>query len=222
MQTFLFFLLSIPLYICSIFLIHAFSRLNYSAGETAVFTALLSGFAAGLLLFTFISRFTKFYIFGHELAHWIFAKLFMRETQNFSVGKDGGAVQVKDPNIWISLAPYFYPTFTILWVPTWFAFKYFEKDFKYSPHIFFGILAFTWSYHFVLTLYALKFEQSDLKRYGKPISFALIMFINLFIIFIFLSLFTDNPLQACKIYWQVGYEDSVNTFYYIKGLINGK
>ena len=108
MRSFLYFLLSLPLVLMSGFLIRAFARLNYGAGESSLFIALALGFGLGLIVFIFVSRFTRFYVFGHELAHWIFAKLFMRDTQNFSVGKDAGAVQIKNPNIWITLAPYFY------------------------------------------------------------------------------------------------------------------
>ena len=220
MQTFFYFLISLPLYLLSILAIRSFSGLNYSAGESSVFTALLIGFLSGITVFIFISRFTKFYIFGHELAHWIFAKLFLRETKSFEVGKDGGAVHVQNPNIWISLAPYFYPTFTIIWIPAWFAFKYFEKDFAWSTHIFFGILAFTWAYHVILTFHALRNEQSDLKRYGKPLSLSLIIFLNLFMIYLFLSLFTDNPMVACRVFWETARDDIVNTYTYIKGFFS--
>jgi hypothetical protein len=218
-RAFLYFLLSLPLITLSGFLIHAFTRLNYSSGESSLLIALSAGFIGGVLFFVFINRFTKFYVFGHELAHWIFAKVFMRETQNFKVGKDAGGVQIKDPNIWITLAPYFYPTFTIIWIPFWFVFKYFEREFSWSTDLFFGILSFTWAYHFVLTLYALKFEQSDIKKYGRPISFSLILFINLFIIFIFLSLFTDNAIQGCIIFWNTICEDSLKIYHYISELV---
>ena len=139
----------------------------------------------------------------------------MRETQNFSVGKDAGAVQIKNPNIWITLAPYFYPTFTIIWVPFWFVFKYFEKDFSWSVDVYFAILSMTWSYHVVLTIYALKFEQSDIQRYGRPISFSLILFLNLFITFMFLSLFTDSAIEGCKILLNIGYEDSIGIYRFV-------
>ena len=219
MSAFLYFLLSIPLYLLSIFTVRSFAGLNFNSGEKALFTALIIGFAAGTAVFIFISRFTKLYVFGHEAAHWIFAKLFMRDTKSFEVGSEGGAVHVHRPNIWISLAPYFYPTFTILWVPTWFAFKYFEKDYVYSTNIFFGILAFTWSYHVVLTFHALRVEQSDLKRYGKPLSLSLIIFFNFFMIYLFLSLFTDDPLVACRVFWETVSGDISGVINYFKDLL---
>jgi hypothetical protein len=216
MRTLLYFLLSLPLFAISLFLTHAFSKLEYGSGQSSLYIALASGFGSGLVVFVFVGRLTRFYVFGHELAHWIFAKIFMRETKNFSVGKDGGAVHVQNPNIWITLAPYFYPTFCIMWVPFWFVFKYFEREFSWSVDVFFGILAFTWSYHFVLTLYALKFEQSDIKKYGRPLSFSLILFINLFIIFIFLALFTNNALEGCQIFGRTIYEDVLSIYRYMK------
>ena len=189
MRTFLLFCLSVPFYFLGCILIHASFALDYSS-PSPVLVPLIIGFTAGLLIFFFINKFTPVYIFGHELAHWIFAKIFMKETGKFRVGKDGGAVEIKDPNLLIALAPYFYPTFTVLWIPFWFLFKHLNERFEWALSIYFAILAVTWSYHVAMTLYALKFEQSDLKRYGKPLSFSIIIFVNMVIIFLFLALFT--------------------------------
>ena len=50
-----------------------------------------------------------------------------------------------------------------------------------------------------MTVYALKFEQSDLKRYGKPLSLSVILFINMIIIFSFLALFTNGMMAGITV-----------------------
>ena len=219
MRTFFLFCLSLPVYFLSGLLIHSCFVLDYST-PSPVLGPLIIGFAAGLLIFIFVNKFIPLYVFGHELAHWIFAKLFLRETGKFKVGRDGGAVEIKNPNLWISLAPYFYPTFTVFWVPFWFLFKYLDDRYPYSLSIYFVILAITWAYHVAMTAYALKFEQSDIEKYGRPISFTLILFINLFVIFIFLSMFTDNAIVACTIFWDTIYEDSLQIYRFISEKIS--
>ena len=200
MKIFFRFLLSLPIYAAGLIVLHAVLVLNYAA-QTQITYSLLAGLVLGSLLFTFVCRLKRFYIFGHELAHWIFAKVFMKETRNFKVGKNSGAVQVKNPNIWVVLAPYFYPTFTILWLPFWFAFRYFKDEIPYSLEIFFVVLGLSWAYHLVLTLYALKFEQSDIERAGRPLSFSIIFFINMVFIYGLLSLITNGPQESLIILW---------------------
>lgn len=215
MRAFLLFCLSLPFYFLSFLFIHACFVLDYSA-PSPVFVPLTIGFTAGMLIFFFVNKFTPVYIFGHELAHWIFAKIFLRETGKFRVGKDGGAVEIKDPNLLIALAPYFYPTFTVIWIPFWFLFKHLNEKFQWSLSIYFGILAFTWSYHVAMTFYALRFEQSDLKRYGKPLSFSIILFVNMVIIFSFLALFTVGIINGVMKFKALFLDDCMKIYHLIE------
>ena len=211
MRAFFLFCLSIPLYFLSCLIVHACFILDYSS-PSPVLAPTIIGFAAGILIFTFISKFIPVYVFGHELAHWIFAKIFLKETGKFKVGKEGGAVEVKDPNLWVSLAPYFYPTFTVIWIPFWFLFKYLDEKYPYSLSIYFVILSISWAYHVAMTLYALKFEQSDLRRYGKPLSLSVIIFVNMAIIFSFLALFTTSIVKGFILLKEVFVDDCLKIF----------
>ena len=206
MKTFLRILLSLLLSCLGGVMLHAVLKLDYGAQKSITYS-LLAGLITGIIVFSFICRFKRFYIFGHELAHWIFAKIFMKETRNFKVGKDGGAVQVKDPNVWVVLAPYFYPTFTIMWLPFWFLFSHFKEEIPYNYEIFFSLLGMSWAYHLVLTLYALKFEQSDIERCGRPLSFSIIFLFNMIFIYSFLTFVTNGPIESLTILWQTLRED---------------
>lgn len=215
MRTFFLFCISLPLYFLSGLIIHSCLVLDYST-PSPVLVPTVVGFVFGCLIFMFISKFIPVYVFGHELAHWIFAKLFMKETGKFKVGKDGGAVEVKNPNLWVSLAPYFYPTFTVIWIPFWFLFKYLDERYPYSLSIYFVIMSITWAYHVAMTLYALKFEQSDLQRYGKPLSLGVIIFVNMGMIFSFLALFTTGIGGGFLVLKEISVQDCMKIFDLIK------
>ena len=195
MKNLLLSLLSLPLLLLNGLILWSFKDLEFQS-TSEVKLALLAGFITGCLLFSLVSRFTRFYVFGHELAHWIFAKIFLRETRNFKACAKHGAVEIIRPNIWITLAPYFYPTFTFFWIPTWFLFQHFQNRLTYGTQIYFFGLTFTWAYHFILTIYALSRKQSDIQRYGKAISLSLIIFVNLVSIYTFLSFFTFSFKQS--------------------------
>ena len=219
MRTFFLLCFSLPVYFMAFLIIHSCFRLDYST-PSPVLGSTIIGFTAGLMVFFFVNKFIPVYIFGHELAHWIFAKIFMRETGKFKVGKEGGAVEIKNPNLWIALAPYFYPTFTVIWIPFWFLFKYLDERYPYALSIYFIVLAVTWSYHVAMTLYALKFEQSDLKRYGKPLSFSIILFVNMVIIFSFLALFTNGIVNGFMVLKEVSVQDCMKIFDLCKEIYN--
>ena len=206
MKALLFFVISLPLLLFCGIISHAACKLNFNE-HSLTHNALIGGFLSGCLIFSLISRFTRLYVFGHELAHWIFAKIFLRETRNFKAASDHGAVEIQNPNIWIALAPYFYPTFTVLWIPSWFIFRHFSEHIPYPNEIYFAVLSFSWSYHFILTIYALRREQSDITRYGKPLSFSLITLINLIVCYCFLSLFTPSSADSLKLVISTATED---------------
>ena len=87
-------------------LVHSSLRETWTGGTllisfTAGFVVLGLGPGAGLSV--------RLYVFGHELTHWLTARLFRRRTGAFHVGGDRGYVMVERPNVWITLAPYFVP-----------------------------------------------------------------------------------------------------------------
>ncbi len=218
MRSFLNFCLSLPFYTIAILIGHALTKLPYRSAAPLALPVTVS-FLIAITIFIFICKFKPVYIFGHELAHWIFAKLFFKETNNFKVGRNSGAVEVKNPNIIIALAPYFYPTFTILWLPFWLLAKYFEPRFPYSITTFFSILAITWAYHIALTLYSFKFSQPDFTAYGKPLSFAIILAVNTLVIFLFLSWLTAGIPLGLNTLWQTTLSDTIFIYTSIRDLI---
>ncbi len=153
------------------------------------------GLALGLIVFSLVSPFMPLYVFGHELTHWLIAKLFRRDTGKFTFSARQGSVEVKDPNVWIILGPYFIPIYLLLWVficavirlcchPAW------------LMSLFCFGLGLSYAFHCVLTLKVLRRTQQDLRHYGKIFSFLLIIAVNLAIIYFALAGFSGKLIES--------------------------
>lgn len=95
--------------------------LQFFSGQ-ALWVPVLIGIAAGFILFEIIfKRLWGFSTFEHELSHALVALLFFRRIKKFKVTRyDGGYVEYTNGfggeagNHFITLGPYFLPTFTLL------------------------------------------------------------------------------------------------------------
>ncbi len=142
------------------------------------------GFGIGLALFIFGVRFLSLYVFGHELTHWLAAKCFRRETGAFRFGAKGGSVEVEKPNVWIVLAPYFMPIYTVLWIGGYGVFRFCQGlPGPTGLRVFHAGLGFTYAFHVVLTAHALLWGQKDIREYGRFYSIALVFFCNVALFF---------------------------------------
>lgn len=162
--------------------------------------ALASSFIIGFLTFLFVIDLKRCYVFAHEFAHWFFAKLHFRKTGKFRVAANGGSVEVMNPNLMITLAPYFFPTYSFFWLPSFFFFKHLFRPTQWNMPIFFTGLGLSFAFHLAMTLKALKTEQSDLKRYGLPLSATTILFSNLILVYLSLHCI-QLSLRVGSSYW---------------------
>ncbi len=166
--------------------------------------ALVLAFGIGLFLFPF-HRFTVVYVFGHELTHWIAAKLCLRKTGRFQVRSASGFVEITDPNAFITLAPYFVPLYFFLSVGlAAFALLWWTPP-PVAVVAFFAWLGFCYAYHVVLTAVALSRAQTDMDHCGYLLSYTLILGANLLFLYLALILLTQNwdagwkvPVQVSK------------------------
>jgi hypothetical protein len=153
--------------------------------ENGTVLPLVAGFFGGLAFFFLISRFLALYVFGHELTHFLVAKLFRRQTGRFRIGVASGSVAVERPNIWITLAPYFIPLYTLIWIGIYGLADFFWATAPaWLPEAFAAGIGITYAFHVRLTLYALARQQSDLERYGRPLSLAFISCCNVLLLFL--------------------------------------
>lgn len=155
-----------------------------SCGETGGATFLL-GIGVGLVLwvavFIFLPVPIKSYVLAHELTHVLWGHFLGAAVLEMRVSKTGGNVKLSESNIFIALAPYFFPLYSILVICAYFLLSVFFDLQKYHS-VFLAAVGFTLGFHLFFTVSALAIKQSDIENYGKVFSYALIYFMNALII----------------------------------------
>ena len=132
----------------------------------------------------------KIYVLGHELTHAIWAILMGKKVSKIKISKKGGYVEISKSNFWISLSPYFFPFYTFVLILLS-LFLYFFNYNNFHNNIFYFLLGFTWFFHILFTIDALKIKQTDVTVHGKFFSYFIILFMNILLINIGLILFSD-------------------------------
>lgn len=166
------------------------------------------GFCGALPFFAFVDRFQAFYVLGHELSHWLMAKLFLRKTGKLSsmkIRETGGSISVERPNVWIALAPYFipfyaFPCLLLFWTWRW---SMGDGGDVWILPLFQAALGTSIAYHLWMTLWVIFDDQQDLVTYGRTFSICLIVFMNLLGLYLILHLYLGDILQAGLLLGQV-------------------
>jgi hypothetical protein len=135
------------------------------------------GLASYFIFQVIFFRPLRTYVFGHELTHALVGLLSGARLKSFKVSSSGGSVVLTKTNVWIALAPYFIPIYTIVLIVLYSAGSRFWPFEPYRPYYLFAV-GFTLSFHFGLTYFALAQGQSDLKQFGVFFSSILILIIN--------------------------------------------
>ena len=145
-------------------------------------------FAAGMILFGILFFIVPReilmwpYVFGHEMTHAIWVKLFGGSVaDHFHVSLDGGHVLTDRVNTWIALAPYFFPLYSLL-VVTLYGAASLAADLSPYRWVLFLLLGFTLAFHLVFTCLLIAKGQPDLHYGGTFFSLLIIYLINLLII----------------------------------------
>ncbi|MFH1753297.1 MAG: M50 family metallopeptidase, partial [Candidatus Omnitrophota bacterium] len=74
----------------------------------------LMGALAYVIMHLFIVKPNYIYVFGHEMMHAVATFLCGGRVNSFRASKEGGAVETTKTNAFITLSPYFVPTYTLL------------------------------------------------------------------------------------------------------------
>jgi len=143
------------------------------------------GFVVGLALFLVRPRFLLAYVVGHEFTHWLAAKCFGRQTGQLRIGPEGGSVAVEQPNLWIVLAPYFVPLYTLIWIGFYGVYCFWQR----SPpalavQVFYAGVGLTYAFHVLLTAHVMFREQQDLRTYGRFFSSVVVLCCNVSLVFL--------------------------------------
>jgi len=135
------------------------------------------GYGVWILCWFFLPQPVRVYILGHELTHALWAILFGGKAKNLSITPSGGSVKVTKSNVWITLAPYFFPFYTMILIVIFLLVKLFMGAVPY-PLVWLFFLGFTWAFHFTFTIQSLWTSQPDIQEYGRLFSYSLIYLLN--------------------------------------------
>lgn len=138
---------------------------------------LLTGFVIWLAMWFFLPQPVRAYVIAHEVTHVVWAWLFGGRAHDLRFSDRGGSVRLTKSNVWITLAPYFFPLYTILVIGIRFAVGLFTE--VPAPLLWLFLVGLTWSFHVTFTIQSLMITQPDIQEYGRLFSYAFIYLFNL-------------------------------------------
>ena len=141
----------------------------------------LIGAGIWLILFLFLPQPFRSYVLAHELSHALAAWFSGARVNKLRVGKEGGSVEVSHANLFITLAPYMIPFYSLLLLLGTALAGCFLDISAWMPYLPFS-LGFTWSFHLCFTLQALSMGQSDIDPYGPVGAYPIITLGNLLVL----------------------------------------
>lgn len=138
---------------------------------------LVIGFLLWLFLYWVMPRPARAYVLAHELTHILWAWMMGARIKGIHVSRRGGHVKISHTNFIITLAPYFFPFYTICVILLYLGLSIFLDMNGYEP-VWLGWIGLTWSFHLTFTLSALAQKQPDIQEHGRLFSYSLIYLLN--------------------------------------------
>lgn len=136
-----------------------------------------AGFGLWVFVYFTLPRPMWTYVLGHELTHALWSFLLGGGFSDLNVGERGGSVIVSKSGVWVTLAPYFFPFYTILAIGAYGACSLFADQTAWRP-LWLGLVGLTWGFHLTFTLSLLTVRQTDIHEHGRLFSYALIYLMN--------------------------------------------
>lgn len=155
----------------------------------------------GLTYFTLHLLFRKpilTYVFGHELTHAFFAVLFGGSVKSFHASTRGGRVTITKSNVLITLAPYFFPLYTVIVLLLYWAASAAGVR-GAGPWLTF-LAGATFTFHLVLTLAFLRADQDDIREHGAFFSYPLIYLFNVLFASLLMRLVLTEGMDYAKFF----------------------
>jgi hypothetical protein len=141
--------------------------------------AFLGGYALWLALFFTVPRPVRAYVMAHELTHALWGALMGARISRMKVSRQGGSVTLSKTNFLITLAPYFFPLYTVLVIVAYLVLHPFFDVERHSLW-WLGLVGLSWGFHLTFTVSTLLTHQTDIRECGLLFSLALIYCLNLF------------------------------------------
>ncbi len=136
----------------------------------------LVGFLSGALFWTVLRKKLGFFgVFEHELTHLVMGLVMFQKPEAFFATASRGHVRVGGKNFLVDLAPYYFPTFSVILLLVFPLLK------ESAYPVYFAALGFMTGYHLVSKLIDFKFYQGDIRVSGKAFSVVFCLFAGLFV-----------------------------------------
>jgi len=155
------------------------------------------GYGIWLAVFVFLPRPMRTYVLGHELTHAIWALMMGARVSGLRVGKTGGQVRTSKVNWLITLAPYFFPFYAMLFMVLFFIAHAIWRLDEWMWVLFF-LVGLGWSFHVTFSLMMLfTVRQPDVQSQGIIFSAVAIYSMNLLVILLTTALLArDVPFAS--------------------------
>lgn len=140
--------------------------------------ALLAGYFLWLGMWFFLPQPVRAYVAAHELTHALWGLLFGARVSGVRITSGGGSVRLSKANLLITLAPYFFPLYTVLLILLRLLLGLFVQPVP-LPLLWLFLVGLTWSFHVTFTVQSLLTHQPDIHEYGQLFSYAVIYLFNL-------------------------------------------
>lgn len=176
---------------------------------TAAQLAFLIGTTVYLAWHTMVAKPTRAYVFGHELMHAVATWAFGGQVKAFKVSAKGGSVSATKTNLWIAIAPYLIPAYSVLAALLYVIAGWFWNVQAHALW-FYGVLGGTLAFHFAFTAEFVKTRQPDLIESGRVLSLTLIYWVNLAVVALGMALVT--PPMRFRDYLVDGYLRSASVY----------
>jgi len=147
-----------------------------------------AGLVSYLVLLGIFRKPLGLYVFGHEVTHAAAAFFSGYRIKSMTVSPQGGHVIMSDSNLFVALAPYCVPLYTVILLAVFQAARFYKgMPLAQAPAwCSFGV-GLTWAFHADLTFFALRRRQPDLRHGGSFLSLILILLINGFMVVLLLK-----------------------------------
>lgn len=181
----------------------ALGRVIQATGAAVEFwSAVLGGVALWIVTFLLLPKPMWIYVFGHELTHALWAWLFGGRVRSFKATAKGGHVVLTKANSLITLAPYFFPLYAVLWVAAFASIDLFwgGRLGHFWLHLGLGI---TYAFHVSLTAHVLRLRQPDIVQEGWFFSVILIWLGNVLVLLLILPPLTHRVGILTALGWAI-------------------
>lgn len=148
------------------------------------------------------------YVIGHELTHALFAILSGGSVKSLQAGERGGRVTVTKSNFLITLAPYFFPLYTVIAMACYGAARAWGAGNVATNTIIF-ISGAAFSFHLALTFMFLRADQTDIIEQGAIFSYPLIYLFNVVFAAFLVNVYVAENMDYVA-FVAGGFMDSVN------------